>query len=232
MYTVEERGGPTRLWYVVTGVSVFLFLVFWLPWIAFANSDRQQANIAWITRRFTQVKNVEIIQTLLRAVNIAPESIDLIQIIDYDGWRDLRLAMATRHGMGGGWLLASRFASSLRLLGAAQALLIVATGAWCATEAMAKRYRATTAKLMLLFITLVTLMHIFALPKLETLGRDDSFTLSLLMAAVLVRPGPGFWLTLLGNTVLVGSIVAYLGLQNPLWNEGGDNEIYPGSDNL
>ena len=212
-----RRGGPTGLWWFVVGVDALLLLAFWMPWVRFAPSEVQQAHYDQLAHWLAPGRNVPALSILLEKLAIPPEHLDFLPGLIGNEGEDLRATLVTRRGVGGGWLLLSPFAAPVRGRLIAQALLIGGVALWAIAGTQERHFQPAPAMILLAFTILLTLAHIFGVPKLETFGHDDNFNLALVMALALARPGLGCWLTLIGNLFLTGSMVAYLGLQSPAW---------------
>lgn len=213
-YELGGSSGPTPVWFFIVGVGVLLLIAFFfVPWLTFAPGRVQQQNYERLVEWTDTLMEMGNVYETLSSLGINVDQFDPIEMIDNDGWSELRREVASRRGVEGIWLLTSPYcALPLTIRVGAQAVLIALIVIWCVVALSPARGTAQRpfSLILLGLAVIVTLAHIFGLPKLDTLGRDDSFSLAFLMAVALASPGWGLWLTLIGNIALVAGLAASL----------------------
>jgi len=217
----NTRTGPTVSWLVTAGVGLLLLGTLFLPWVGLAAPDKQQANNDWIASRVEAVKGSAAVEELLTSLDVDPQvEFTPAAVIDHEGWRDLRLAIEAGQSLNAWWLLVATEPTLLpRVAAGLQVLLMLLAIGWC-VQGMATT-NLTLERLIAGGIVAGTIVAavliVIGLPRIDTLGHNDSFGLALLMAIVEARPGLGLWLSLVGSVALGGTMFVYLGLGESAW---------------
>jgi hypothetical protein len=209
----NKRVGPSFFWWVVVSVNALLITTFFLPWVSLATPDEQRSNAAWITSGINAVRDCRAVQDLLNRLGVdLQRRFTWTSIVDHEGWAELRSTLFSGQRLTGWWLLnASEPSLWLRIVVGMEILLILLGCMWCLQSAITTNFSLERGLAISIVgaAGLVTLLLIFTLPRMDTLGHRDSFGLTLLMAIGEARPGWGFWLVLLFNLVLMGIMLGY-----------------------
>ena len=217
----NTRTGPTVFWLITAGLGLFLLGALFLPWVDLAVPEEQQVNNDWMVSRVEAVKGNAAVQDLLTNLGADPQvEFTPATVIDYEGWRDLRLAIEAGESLNAWWLLVATEPTFLpRVTAGLQVLLLLLAIGWCVQNVATTSLtlERLVAGCIVAGVVVVVVLVVISLPKIDTLGHSDSFGLALLMAIVEARPGLGLWLSLIGNVALGGTMVAYLGLGESAW---------------
>jgi hypothetical protein len=224
-----RRQGPRRRWYVAVGITLVLFLGFLLPWVRAATAVEQQANYRWISEPIAQVRQVKGVTAILQRLSLDPQTaVGSELLIDREGWQPLREYLMAHPRLNGWRLLFTPETSlGLRVGLILQAATCLGGLAWIglASVKIPSETERKVAGGVAILSALALVLLIIKLPHLETLGRNDSIGLMLLMAIVEARPSWGAWLSLIGNVVLISFLVNYFVQGKSLWQTAGDGPM-------
>lgn len=213
---------PVLLWLGVAGVLLLLLGIV-TPWISPRRDFDYQANKQWFTDQLQRLDNVEEARPIADALGCSlPCNLDAEVATSLWSPLDERF---TAGGTIAGWqLLGGRFhpAGALRAMVIISLLLLMVTTAWVATGGRFAPHLLAVVLGLSAFTGLT--LSVFQLPKVDTLGYDHHFLLSLLSTLAGSHQGWGLWFILAGylvSLVLAVSIAVSTTVEAPV--EGGWN---------